>query len=177
MIEPGVHLAYAPQGAGLLCATFWFERDGNVYGWFTGARAYELVAAFFMLENYQSRRRTVYYRSAESDVYGDWLQVSDGGEVTLDPPCPVPDPVCHALEHQQDAFLHEWLVYRDDPEHQREIAQLQARELPVLAVNVKPSKITKLNTDAVVWTYTSPGADLNIPAFLATCWPLDYTVG
>ena len=68
MAEPHVHFAYAPRGAGLLCALFWFVSDDHVYGWFTGAKAHEHPAAFFMLEHYYSARQTVCYRSLEDEV-------------------------------------------------------------------------------------------------------------
>jgi hypothetical protein len=174
MSESQVHLAYAPRGAGLLCALFWFVGGDDVYGWFTGARAHELPAAFFMLENYRSRGQTICYRSADNDLYGDWLVMTAKGESKIDPPLPVPDAVCHELDRLQDAFVREWLFYEDDPEHASESAQLRARELPVLAVNVRPGKINKLTTGELVWTYSSPGADLNVAVDLARLWPLDH---
>jgi len=157
-----------------MCAVFWFEQDGNVYGWFTGARAHELPAAFFMLENYRSREGTTTYRSVGSDIYGDWLAITAKGETKLDPPVPVPDSVIHDLERLQDVFVREWLFYEDDPAHAREADELHARELPVLAVNVRPGRMNKLTTDAPIWTYTSAGAETNILAYLSARWPLDY---
>jgi hypothetical protein len=157
-----------------MCALFWIEQDSNVYGWFTGARAHELPAAFFMLENYRSRRETLTYRSTASDVYGDWLLMTDHGETKIDPPVPVPESMCHDLERLQDAFVREWLFYESDPTHAREVEQLHARDLPVLAVNVRPARLNKFNADAPIWTYTSPGADMNIVLYLASRWPLDY---
>ncbi len=174
MIEPHVHLAYAPRGAGLLCAMFWFRQGDDAFGWFTGARAYELPAAFFMLENYRSPDEAVCYRSVENDVYGDWLAVTVTGESRIDPPIPLPEPLGHELERLQGAFVQEWLFYETDPEHERECAVLRARELPVLPVNIRPAKITKLSMGEPVWTYSSPNADLSIPALLARRWPLDY---
>ena len=35
--------------AGVLGAVLWFEQRNDVFGWFTGAKAYEHPAAFFML--------------------------------------------------------------------------------------------------------------------------------
>ena len=52
MIEPHIHLAYAPRGAGLLCALFWFTAEDHVYGWFAGAKAHAQLKSFFMLEHY-----------------------------------------------------------------------------------------------------------------------------
>jgi hypothetical protein len=174
MIEPHVHLAYALRGTGLLCALFWFTRDDHVYGWFTGARAYELPASFFMLEHYYSTRETVCYRSAQNDVYGDWLVASTSGESTIDHPVPVPEDLCHELERLQDAFVREWLFFEDDPEYDTEAAALRERGLPVLGVNIRPRKLHKLVTGHPVWVYASPSADVHVVAFLAKRWPLDY---
>jgi hypothetical protein len=174
MIEPHVHVAYAPRGAGVLCAAFWFAQDDHVYGWFTGARAHEHPAGFFVLEHYYSTRETVCYRSVEDDVHGGWLVASTAGESAIDRPGPVPEALCHELERLQDAFVREWLYFEDDPEHAQEAAALRARELPVLAVNLRPRKLNKLATGNPVWTYTSAGADLRVVGFLAKRWPLDY---
>jgi hypothetical protein len=174
VIEPHVHVAYAPRGAGLLCALFYFVRDRDVFGWFTGARAHEFPASFFMLERYFSKEETVCYRSAASDVYGEWLAATSRGESPIDRPVPVPEPVCHELERLQDAFAREWLLYADDPEHAAEAAALTERELPVLAANVRPRKLAKLVTGQPVWTYSSPGADAHVVRFLAKRWRIDY---
>lgn len=175
MLEPYVHLAYAPRGAGVLCAALWIVQGPHCYGWFTGARAYEHPAAFFALEDYYSTRGTVCYFSVEDDVRGEWLQISPRGEVPIEGPGAVPEPLCHELEHMQDAFMHEWLFYRDDPAYATDAAELRERELPATALNIRPRKLNKLQTDAPVWTYTSPGADLNVISFLARHWMLDYT--
>jgi len=129
-----------------------------------------------MLENYYSKRNTVCYRSAEDDVRGEWLQVSARGEspvASFPRSGPVPEPLCQELAHMQDAFIREWLFYRDDPVHAEEDAELRERELPTTGLNIRPKKLNKLQTDAPVWTYTSPGADLNVISFLAQHWTLD----
>jgi len=172
MIEPHVHVAYAHRGAGVLCAAFWFAQGESVYGWFTGARAHEHPASFFMLEHYYSTRETVCYRSVEDDVYGQWVAASTAGEKKIDRPVPVPEVLCHELERLQDAFVREWLFFDEDPA--QEAAALRARELPVLAVNLRSGKLGKLATGAPVWTYTSPGADMHPLVFLSNRWPLDY---
>lgn len=174
MIEPHVHVAYAHRGAGVLCAAFWFAQGDDVYGWFTGARAHEHPASFFMLEQYYSTREAVCYRSVEDDVYGPWVVASTGGETAIGRPVPVPEAVCHELERLQDAFVREWLFFEDDPAHAAEAAALRASDLPVLAVNLRPGKLGKLETGAPVRTFTSPGADLRPIVFLSHRWPLDY---
>lgn len=174
MIEPYVHLAYAPRGAGLLCALFWFNQDDHIYGWFTGAKAHEFPASFFMLEHYYSTRETICYRSVQDDVYGKWAIATTAGESSIDRPVPVPEPLCHELERMQDGFAREWLFFQDDPEYDRNAAVLRERELAVVAVNIKPSKLNKLTAGEPIWAYTTPGADAHIVTYLAKRWPLDY---
>lgn len=174
MIEPHVHIAFAPRGAGVMCAAFWFVRGDHVYGWFTGARAYEQLASFFMLENYYVTRDTVFYLSTHSDVYGTWVTASKQGESPIDAANPVPADLSRELERMQDAFVREWLFYRDDPAHAAEAEALRSRELPVLGVNLRPKKLNKLLTGQPVWTFFSPGADQNIISFMARRWTLDY---
>jgi hypothetical protein len=174
MAEPHVHLAYALRGPGVLCALFWFGQDDHVCGWFTGARGHEHPASFFMLEHYYSARQTACYRSVEDDVYGNWLLASTRGEAAIDRPVPVAMNLCHELERLQDAFVHEWLFYEGEPGYEKQAAELRQRELPVLALNIRPCKLGKLAADGPVWTYSAPGADAHIVSFLAKRWPLDY---
>jgi len=176
MLEPHVHLAYAPRGAGVLCAAFWLAHGPDCFGWFTGAQAYEHPAHFFLLENYYSTHETVCYRSADNDVRGKWVQVSahDRSASALETPGPLPEPLCHDVEQLQNAFVREWLFYRHAPDSEPDAAALRARELPVMALNIRPRKLNKLQTGAPVWTFTSPGADLNVLTFLARYWTLDY---
>jgi hypothetical protein len=156
-------------------------RGDHVYGWFTGARAYEHPANFFMLEHYYATHDTVFYLSADNDVYGPWVVASTRGASTVVPVAPaeaaspLPADLGHELERMQDVFVREWLFYRDDAEHAAEAEALRSRELPVLGVNVRPKKLNKLHTGQPVWTYFSPGADQNIVTFMARRWTLDYT--
>jgi hypothetical protein len=173
MIEPHVHVAYAAHGAGLLCAVFWLVQGRHVYGWFTGARGQTHPACFFALEDYYAKEDTVFYRSAQNDVHGRWLIVAAGGEIPIERG-PIPEALRHELERLQDAFVREWLFYRDDAGHAGEAAALRARGLPLRAVNVRPKKLAKLQPGTTAATYASPDADLNVIAFLAARWPLDY---
>ena len=174
MIEPHVHIAYAPRGAGVLCAVSRFTAEDDVYGWFTGAKAYEHSAGYFMLEYYYSTRETVCYRSVEDDLYGDWLAATTVGESKIDRPVPVSADLCHELGRLQDAFVGEWLFFDGAPESEGQAAALRARDLRVLPVNIRPSKLDKLAAHGPVWTYSSPGADAHVVRFLANRWPLDY---
>lgn len=173
MIEPHVHVTYAPHGAGLLCAAFWLVQGHHVYGWFTGMRGQTQPACFFALEDYYAKEDAVFFRSVQNDVHGRWLIVAADGEIPIERG-PIPEALCHELERLQDAFVREWLFYRDDPTHAEDAATLNARHLPPRAVNLRPKKLAKLQSGASVWTYTSSGADLNVIAFLAARWPLDY---
>jgi hypothetical protein len=176
MLEPHVHLAYAPRGAGVLCAAFWVASGSDCCGWFTGAQGYEHPASFFLLEDYYSSSATVCYRSLDDDVRGKWLKVPADDKslaAELDEP-PLAEAMCHDMEQMQDAFTREWLFYRHALDAEAEAAVLRARELPVMALNIRPKKLNKLQTGAPVWTFTSPGADLNVIAFLARYWTLDY---
>ncbi len=105
----------------------------------------------------------------------DAPRLATAGEAKIDRPVPVPEALCHELERLQDAFVREWLFFEDDREHESEAAALRAREVPVLAVNLRPRKLGKLETGAPVWTFTSPGADLHPVVFLSKRWPLDYS--
>ena len=92
----------------------------------------------------------------------------------MDRPVPVPMELCHDLERMQDAFVREWLCFEDAPDYEEQAAALRARELPVLAANIRPSKLGKLVMGKPVWTYSSPGADAHVVRFLGKRWPLDY---
>lgn len=173
MIEPHVHVACAPHGAGLLCAAFWVVQGHHVYGWFTGARGPACPAHFFALEDYYAKEETVFHRSAQNDVHGGWLAVTARGETPIERG-PIPEPLCHELERLQDAFVREWLFYRDDPAHAEDADALRARGLPLRDVNVRPKKLARLRPGATAQSYTSPDADLNVIAFLGTRWPLEY---
>jgi hypothetical protein len=127
-----------------------------------------------MLEHYYSARQTVCYRSLADDVYGDWLVASTEGEARIDRPVPVPMELCHELERIQDAFASERLLFEGAPGYEQQAAALRARELPVLAMNIRPCKLDKLVSGRPVWTYSSPGADAHIVGFLSKRWPLDY---
>lgn len=174
MIEPSIHIAFAPRGAGLLCALCWFADQEHVYGWFTGACDHEFPASYFMLEHYYSPDRTKCYLSEDDDVRGQWNVVVDRTTTLIDRPIPVPEATCHQLDRLQDAFAHEWLFYDAEPGHDREANALRARELAVLPVNIRPDRLNKLIVGAPVWAYTSPNADEHVPHFLARHWRLDY---
>ena len=161
MIESHAYLAYAPRGGRLLCALFWFVQEDDVYGWFTGPRAQEHPARFFMLEDYYSSRETHCFLSARSDLYGDWMQASDRGESRIDRPVPVPAELCPELDRLQDEFAREWLFYEGWQGN---------------AVNIRADKLDRLTAGRQAWSYYTPGADLRMVAYLSARWGLDYAL-
>jgi len=63
MIEAHTHLAYAPQGAGLLYAVLWFGKGSDVYGWYVGLRDGTPEASYFVLPDYYAVKPAVLYSS------------------------------------------------------------------------------------------------------------------
>jgi hypothetical protein len=175
MREPFAYLAYAPREPMLLCAVALFTVEKNVYGWYTGAQAEAFPASFFMLENFYSAHNTVFYRSQQDDVYDGWAIVNPAAEIEVDRPVPVPEELCHELEHMQSVFAHEWLLYADDPIAQMEIQSYRKEGRSARPVNIKARKLNKLVQDGTLWTYATPGMDLNIIGFLGRHWGLDYS--
>lgn len=174
MIEAHVHLAYAPRGVGLLYAVQWFAKGDHIYGWFIGSKDGGHRAHYFMLQDYFSLRDTHFFRSAENDVYGAWVDVRRTGEFALSHPPPVPDALCHELNRLQDQFVAHWLFFDDDPASADEAAALRSRTLPVRHVNIRASRLDKLRTAPAVWRFDSPDADVNVLNHLSKRWPLDY---
>ncbi len=173
MIEPKTYLAFAPRGPGLMCALLYFTDERNAYGWYTGSRAGEFPARFFMLEDYFSPHETRFYASIADDVYSGWVRRAKSGETPLDPPAPVPEPLLHELERLQDAFAREWLVYADDARADENASTYAERQLAFGPVALRADKLGKLRNDEAVWTYVSHDCDLNIVGYLRRHWSLD----
>ena len=167
-MEPHSYLAYVPRGAGLAAALFYVTARNDVYGWYTGASSYAYPAAFFALENFYSRRDTVFSRSVEDDVYGPW--VVDCTPVITDIRSPVPAPIDHELERLQGAFVQEWLFF---PHEREEVDEYKALGLPVHPVNIRARQLHRFTQDQPTWIYASPGIDLNVVSWLKGVWPLD----
>lgn len=174
MIQAHTHLAYAPRGVGLLYGVLWFAQETHVYGWFIGSKDGGHLASYFMLQDYYSRRDTRFFRSSEDDVYGPWVDVHEGTELALPHPPPVPQALAHELSRLQDQFVRHWLFFDDDVQARGEAEALHARELSVRHVNIRASRLDKLQTAAAVWRYDAPHADTNVLMYLSKRWPLDY---
>jgi hypothetical protein len=168
------YLAYAPRGAGLLCALFYAIKDEHVYGWYSGAKDTEFPASFFMLEHFYSSRATAFYRTRTNDVYGDWFIRFSPIEQRLDPPGPVPEEMRHELVRLQDRFARHCLFYRDDPHAEAESAAYQAMELAVQDVNVRCEQFSKFDKGDAVWVFATRDIDLNLVEYLKQDWQLDY---
>jgi hypothetical protein len=173
MIESHAHLAYAPRGAGLLYAVLWFVDGPSVYGWYIGARDGVAEASYFVLPDYYVAKADVLYRSLENDLRGPWVEVAEDGETEIPHPPPVPEALCHELARLQDEFVRHWLFFDDDPEAAALGAELNARELPMRHVNIRPSRLAKLSVAPAVWRYDAPGADRNVLVRLSRRWQLD----
>lgn len=174
MNVPGVYLAYAPRGPGLMCALFYIVHDKDVYGWWIGSAGGEFPSAFFLLENFFSAEKTVLYATRGSDIYGGWTFDYSSSRPELDKPIPVDEDMCHELNRQQFAFASEWLFFEGARGIEEEIAAYGRQELAVQVVNVKSARLNKLNKDEAVWSYASPGFDMDILDSLMRKWPLDY---
>ncbi|MFZ5542210.1 MAG: hypothetical protein ACOZJZ_01540 [Pseudomonadota bacterium] len=173
MIEPKVHLAFAPRGAGLLYGVLWFADGKDVYGWYIGSRDGVPEASFFMLPAFYTGRPVALYRTVLDDVYGPWVETTDAPRETALPHTPVPEPLCHELGRLQDEFVRHWLFFDDDPDAAAQAAIYAARELPVRHANIRAERLQKLHTAPAVWHYDTPGADRKVLLALSQRWPLD----
>lgn len=172
-MTPSVFVAYAPRGAGLLCAATWLARGGNFYGWCTGARDGGVASAYFGLENYFGGAPAL-YATANGDLYGGWRRNWSSSAPDLADPLPIADDLCHDLDMLQDAFIAEWLWFSDDPHAQAERAWYAEAELAVGGVNLKHRRINALDKRDPVWTYASQGLDRGVLDYIARRWPLEY---
>lgn len=160
MRAPELFFAYAPRGAGLLCALAYLDSARDVYGWFTGPRADGgIVGGYFLLEGYHTPGPVRYEAVRAQDLYGDW---------TLD------EERRHELARLQEAVAHEWLFARDDPQAAAELRAYAGSELAVGELNVRFERLARFSTEQPVWTCYSPGFQRSVLRQLAKRWPLDY---
>ena len=160
MKTPHIFIAYAPRGAGLRCALAYLASKRDVYGWFTGPRADGGIAAeFFLIDAFYSNRPARYEAVGTESLHSRW---------SLD------EARRHELAQMQEAFAHEWLVYRDDARAAAEAASYAKAELAVGEVNLRFERIAKLSTLQPNWTYYSPHFERGVLRHLAKRWPLEY---
>ena len=174
MSTPSVFLAYAPRGAGLLCAAAWFLRDDDVFGWWGGARGADFACGYFLAESFYASGGTRLLATEGNDLYGGWTRDYTHRQPPLAAPIPVPDALCHELERLQFQFSHEWLAYGDDPEAAAEAAAYREAEHAAGPVLIRHRKLNKFSKDDVVWTFGSPALDRNVLDYLSRRWPLDF---
>ena len=173
-MQPYFYLAFTPRGVGVVAATFYFVQAENVYGWFIGARNNGCAAGFFALERYYSRETTIYWRSLEDDVHGEWEAAVIGAVTAASGP--VPEAIRHELARLQSAFADEWLFFPEYPGAEGEIEAYRKLELPVETVNIRPAQFHRFDQSQPTWIYASPGIDLNVIAYLGDHWMLDHRV-
>ena len=174
LVPHASYLAYAPRGAGVLCALCYFTENPHVCGWWTGARGLEFAPGYFMLESFYSTAETRFFAAAGGDLYGGWRYDYERDPPELSDPVPVDDGICHRLEALQSAFAAEWLFLADDPDSAPEIAEYEAAGLPVQPVNIRYRRLKRFEAGRPVWTFASADADLNLVAYLRSRWPLDH---
>ncbi|MFZ5512083.1 MAG: hypothetical protein ACOZCP_18720 [Pseudomonadota bacterium] len=170
---PQAYLAFAPRGAGLLCALFYFEEDRDVYGWFIGAADSGHRAAFFQLENFYSRQPTAFFATEGSDIQGGWRFDYARSEPGLDRPVPVRQDLVPELDRLQDAFCNEWLFFAGDPRADQDVEAYRQMELPCGDVAIKPQRLNKMQKGAALWRYFSHDFNRNVLDYLMPRWPLD----
>lgn len=176
MAQAHAHLGFAPRGVGLLYAAMWLAHGKDILGWFMGDRAGESVAAYFELQAYYEPGNPRLQYTLQDDIYGPWVEATQGGAVPRPQPAAITEPIGHDLQQLQQQFCQHWLFFGDDPARRAEAAALTARELAVRKVNIRPERLAKFHHGAAVWRYDAPGADLHILEWLSRLWPLDYRV-
>jgi len=174
MNTPSVFLAYAPRGAGLMCAVAWFSRGDDVFGWWGGARGAEFACSYFLAEDFYAGGGTRLLATDGNDLYGGWTRDYTHRQPPLEERIPPPDEVCHELERLQSQFSREWLVFSHDPEAAAEGSAYRDAELAAGPVLIRYRKLNKFSKDDAVWTCASPILDRNLLEYLSRRWPLDY---
>jgi hypothetical protein len=167
-------LAYAPRGAGLLCAVVYIESGEDVVGWFTGNRDYRAENAFFWLKGFFSAGGIELYVSEGMDLHGGWKYDLSRGRQELDRPLAIGEDLLQVLDDMQGKFAGEWLFYQSDPIATRQIQAFEEMGLPVQATNVQAKKLNKFDQSDAVWRYYSVAFQHPVLSYLSTRWPLDY---
>lgn len=162
MKTPNIFIAYAPRGAGLRCALAYLSSERDVYGWYTGPSADGGFAAeFFLMEGFYSNRPTRYEAVETTALHSRWS---------------LEEARRHELAAMQEAFAHEWLLYRGDPRAAAEAASYARAELAAGEVNLRFERIAKLSTLQPNWTYYSPHCERSVLRHLAKRWSLEFRV-
>ena len=167
-------LAYAPRGAGLLCAVTYVSGEPDIVGWFVGAKGNSYPSAYFRVENFFAAEQKRFWATAGSDIYGGWRYDYARGDSELDPTEPVDDDLCHVLDRLEDVFVAEWLVFKGDLRFDVEKA-VYAREGWVTSdVLIEHRKLAKFDREGPAWTFYSHGFNDEVLRYLIARWPLDH---
>jgi hypothetical protein len=174
MVTPQIFIAYAPSGAGLMCAAIYFKHGTDIAGWWLGARGYEYHSAYFKLENFFTTKPTRFYATDGMDLYGGWKYLYSAREPLLDKPVPVEDEISHELDRVQGMFVAEWLFFEGDADASEEREACEKLELPLRHVNIRSRQLAKFDESQPVWIHHSHDCDLDVIDCLQQYWPLDY---
>ena len=161
MHTPEIFIAYAPRGAGLRCAVAYLSAMHDVFGWYTGPRPDgRLASRCFLLEHFYAAQETRYESVDLADLHSAW---------SLD------EARRHELARLQEAFVREWLCYRDDA---HAAAEQQAYEEAELASGgaalVRFARLGKFSRLQPNWTYYTPHFEHSVLQHLAKRWPLEF---
>ena len=160
MDTPRIFIRYAPR-AGLACAVAYLAGDRDAYGWFTGQAEGGVESAYFVLEDFYTRKATRYVAVPEPELHSRWT----GDEAR-----------CHELARLQETFRSEWLFHPDEIGAELQLARYAEGELATGPVNVRFERLNRLSKEQASWTYYSPGCEHEVLKFLAAHWPLDCRV-
>ncbi len=73
MRNPNLFIAYAPRGAGLRCALAYLASGRDVYGWYTGPREDQSIAAqYFLIEDFYSDRPMRDAAADHAELHAPW---------------------------------------------------------------------------------------------------------
>lgn len=168
-MQPHTVIRFLPAPPGQLESLFFISQHKDVYGWYADAEAGRHRAMFFMLENFFSELAPKAYRSVQDDVYGDWVR--DQPPYNDKVRCPLPEAMRHELERLQSSFVDEWLFFPSDPRSGMELSSFRERNLPVLGMNVKARRLSRLARASQTWEYATAVPDNAVLDFLEILWP------
>lgn len=153
-------IAYAPRGAGLLCALFYVPVGNDVYGWYLGGRDGVLESAYFRLEEFYTPLDARLVTVPDAELHAGRLAEA---------------PLCQALARMQETLRREWLWDRADAVAAAELALYREAELALGEINVRFALLEKFDRSQPTWTYWSEGFERSVLRGLAKRWLLDFS--
>lgn len=159
-MQPRHFLAYAPRGAGLLCAVLYVPVGHEVYGWYLGGRDGVLESAYFKLEEFYTPFDTRLVTVPDAELHSGRL-----AEPAL----------CQDLARMQDAFRREWLWDAADTDAAAQARRYRDAQLALGTVNVRFARLEKFSKSQPTWTCYSQGFEHSVLRGLAKRWPLDFS--